>query len=118
MGTLAIALELLLLHTLVWAKQLLEARVQTETRVLYSELVRAAVDYAEEWARNVRTSRTTPRQIDGTAKLNQAVEYVTMRQGGRAPFLEKDIHAELGRRRALSAIAVPNKPPPLPPRTA
>jgi hypothetical protein len=116
-GTLGIALELLLLHTLFHAKQWLEARVVAEAHALYTDLVRASVDYAEEWARNVRATGPMALRITGTNKLHQAVQFVKARLGEVVPRLEADIHAELGRRRGLAAIAIPRStPPPLPPK--
>jgi hypothetical protein len=115
-GTLGIALELLLLHTLFYAKQWLEARIIADGRTLYIDLVHAAVDYAEEWARNVRVTGLP--KITGANKLHQAVQFVKSRLGEVVPrALEADIHAELGRRRGLAAIAIPRStPPPLPPK--
>lgn len=121
-GTFGIALELLLLHTLFYAKQWLEARIVAEAHALYTDLIRAAVDYAEEWARNVRATSGPVLRITSGNKLHQAVQFVKARVGEDAPRLEADIHAELGRRRGLVAIAVPRSTPParppLPPKGA
>jgi hypothetical protein len=113
-GTFGIALELLLLHTLFYAKQWLEARIVAEAHALYTDLIRTSVDYAEEWARNVRAVGPMPLKITGANKLHQAKQFVTSRVG-EAQQLEADIHAELGRRRGLAAIATQRStPPPLP----
>jgi hypothetical protein len=111
-GIAFIALELLALHTLVWVKAWFERHV-------YTDLVRAAVDYAEEWAYQ-QTQADPPRKIFGEDKLAQAVYYVGLIRGlAGLPTLKLDIHAELGRRRALRLI-VHRKPlpPPLPPPRA
>lgn len=105
-GLFGIALELLLLHTLLQVKLWFDARA-------YSNLLQASVDYAEEWTHQKHLAHHT---ITGDDKLCAALRYVESRKAYTdSAQLRLDIHAELGRRRGLRVTALVGKfPPPIP----
>jgi hypothetical protein len=109
-GVLAIALELLLLHALAWAKQWLEIHVQADTMRTYAEIVRAAVDFAEEWGHKEQLAHRKPFEED---KLRQAVLFATAHGTVEDnATLRLNIHSELGRRRSIRSTALVRTPPP------